>query len=128
MGSIPKDLRYSKDHEWVRVVGDTVLVGITDYAQDSLGEIVYVELPTVGDSFQADEEIANIESVKAASAIINPVSGIVSEVNEKLEGSPELINEDCYANHLYTLADYDKEKLADLLDADGYAEYLKTFL
>ena len=128
MGSIPKDLRYSKDHEWVRVVGDTVLVGITDYAQDSLGEIVYVELPTVGDSFQADEEIANIESVKAASAIINPVSGIVSEVNEKLEGSPELINEDCYANHLYTLADYDKEKLADLLDADGYAEYLKTLL
>ena len=126
MGSIPKDLRYSKDHEWVRVVGDRVVVGITDYAQDSLGEIVYVELPTVGDTFQADEEIANVESVKAASAIFNPVSGTVSEVNEKLEGAPELINEDCYANHLYTLSDFDTQDLTGLLDADGYAEYLKT--
>ncbi|MDD3996806.1 MAG: glycine cleavage system protein GcvH [Sphaerochaetaceae bacterium] len=126
MGSIPKDLRYSKDHEWVRVVGDKVVVGITDYAQDSLGEIVYVELPTVGDTFQADEEIANVESVKAASAIFNPVSGTVSEVNEKLEGAPELINEDCYANHLYTLSDFDTQDLDGLLDADGYAEYLKT--
>ncbi|NLV83180.1 MAG: glycine cleavage system protein GcvH [Spirochaetales bacterium] len=126
MGSIPKDLRYSKDHEWVRVVGDRVVVGITDYAQDSLGEIVYVELPTVGDTFQADEEIANVESVKAASAIFNPVSGTVSEVNEKLEGAPELINEDCYANHLYTLSDFDTQDLDGLLDADGYAEYLKT--
>ena len=126
MGSIPKDLRYSKDHEWVRVVGDRVVVGITDYAQDSLGEIVYVELPTVGDTFQADEEIANVESVKAASAIFNPVSGMVSEVNEKLEGAPELINEDCYANHLYTLSDFDTQDLDGLLDADGYAEYLKT--
>lgn len=126
MGSIPKDLRYSKDHEWVRVVGDRVVVGITDYAQDSLGEIVYVELPTVGDTFQADEEIANVESVKAASAIFNPVSGTVSEVNEKLEGAPELINEDCYANHLYMLSDFDTQDLDGLLDADGYAEYLKT--
>ena len=126
MGSIPKDLRYSKDHEWVRVVGDRVVVGITDYAQDSLGEIVYIELPTVGDTFQADEEIANVESVKAASAIFNPVSGTVSEVNEKLEGAPELINEDCYANHLYTLSDFDTQDLTGLLDADGYAEYLKT--
>lgn len=126
MGSIPKDLRYSKDHEWVRVVGDKVVVGITDYAQNSLGEIVYVELPTVGDTFQADEEIANVESVKAASAIFNPVSGTVSEVNEKLEGAPELINEDCYANHLYTLSDFDTQDLTGLLDADGYAEYLKT--
>lgn len=126
MGSIPKDLRYSKDHEWVRVVGDRVVVGITDYAQDSLGEIVYVELPTVGDTFQADEEIANVESVKAASAIFNPVSGTVSEVNEKLDGAPELINEDCYANHLYTLSDFDTQDLDGLLDADGYAEYLKT--
>ena len=71
MSKIPADLRYSKDHEWVRVEGDTAIVGITDYAQDSLGEVVYVELPPVGDAFEANEEIANIESVKAASAIIN---------------------------------------------------------
>ena len=101
-------------------------VGITDYAQDSLGEVVYVELPPVGERFAADEEIANVESVKAASAIYNPVAGIVDTVNEELDGSPELINEDCYVNHLYTLKDFDAAHVGILLDAAGYAEFLKT--
>ena len=96
MSKIPAELRYSKDHEWVRVEGDVVYVGITDYAQDSLGEVVYVELPPTGEQYAANEEIANIESVKAASAIYNPVAGTVDSVNDELDGSPELINEDPY--------------------------------
>ena len=126
MSKIPAELQYSKDHEWVRIDGDVLYVGITDYAQDSLGEVVYVELPPVGERFAADEEIANVESVKAASAIYNPVAGIVDTVNEELDGSPELINEDCYGNHLYTLKDFDAAHVGTLLDAAGYAEFLKT--
>lgn len=126
MSKIPSELRYSKDHEWVRVEGDLAYVGITDYAQDSLGEVVYVELPPVGDQFEADDEIANIESVKAASAIYNPVVGTVDSVNDELEASPELINEDSYAHHLYILKDFDVSAVDGLLDADAYAEFLKT--
>ncbi len=126
MSKIPADLRYSKDHEWVRVEGDIAYVGITDYAQDTLGEVVYVEFPPVGDEFDANDEIANIESVKAASAIYNPIAGTVDSINDDLESSPELINEDSYANHLYTLKDFDVKALEELLDADAYAEFLKT--
>lgn len=126
MSKIPSELRYSKDHEWVRIEGDLAYVGITDYAQDSLGEVVYVELPPVGDQFEADDEIANIESVKAASAIYNPVVGTVDSVNEELEASPELINEDSYAHHLYILKDFDSSAVDGLLDAAAYADYLKT--
>lgn len=126
MSKIPSELRYSKDHEWVRIEGDLAYVGITDYAQDSLGEVVYVELPPVGDQFEADDEIANIESVKAASAIYNPVVGTVDSVNEELEASPELINEDSYAHHLYILKDFDVSAVDGLLDAAAYAEFLKT--
>jgi len=126
MSKIPAELRYSKDHEWVRIDGDKAYVGITDYAQDTLGEVVFVELPPVGDVFEADDEIANIESVKAASAIYNPIAGTVAAVNEKLDGSPELINEDCYANHLYVLTDYDPKAVDALLDATAYGKYLET--
>jgi glycine cleavage system H protein len=126
MSRIPADLRYSKDHEWVRIEGDVAYVGITDYAQDTLGEVVYVELPAVGDSFEADEEIANIESVKAASAIYNPIAGTVAAVNKDLESSPELVNEDSYANYLYTLKDFDASVLEDLLDAKGYEAFIAT--
>ncbi len=126
MSKIPADLRYSKDHEWVRVEGDIAIVGITDYAQDSLGEVVYVELPPVGDTFEANEEIANIESVKAASAIINPITGTVDSVNEELDGSPELINEDSYENYHYTLKDFDPNKVDSLLDAAAYEAFLES--
>ncbi len=124
MSKIPAELRYSKDHEWVRVEGDRAIIGITDYAQDSLGEIVYVELPAVGETFAADEEIANIESVKAASAIYNPLAGTVAAVNEALDGSPELVNQDCYANHLYELVDFDSGAIDELLDAPAYQAWL----
>ncbi|MCK9286187.1 MAG: glycine cleavage system protein GcvH [Sphaerochaetaceae bacterium] len=126
MSKIPTDLRYSKDHEWVRIVQDAALVGITDYAQDSLGEIVFVELPPVDEAYAADEEIANIESVKAASAIYNPIAGTVSAVNDELDGSPELINEDCYKHYLYQLKDFNKADVEALLDAKGYEEFLRT--
>jgi glycine cleavage system H protein len=124
MSSIPAELRYSKDHEWVRIDGDLATVGITDYAQNSLGEIVYVELPPVGESFGADEEIANIESVKAASAIYNPVAGTVAAVNDALDGSPELVNEDCYANYLYQLSDFDQAAVDALMDAAAYEAWV----
>jgi glycine cleavage system H protein len=126
MGRIPTDLRYSKDHEWVRIEDGLAVVGITDYAQDSLGEIVFVELPPLEESYEADEEIANIESVKAASAIFNPIAGTVAQVNEQLDGSPELVNKDCYSNFLYKLSGFNPGDLEGLLDADSYAAFLKT--
>lgn len=126
MSNIPVELKYSKEHEWVRVEGNRVVVGITDYAQDSLGEIVYVELPPVGEHYKADEEIATVESVKSASPIFNPVAGVVAEVNEELDGSPELINEDSYENYLYILSDVDLNEIDQLLDSDGYAQYIAT--
>lgn len=126
MSNIPADLRYSKDHEWVRLDGDLAYVGITDYAQDSLGEIVYVELPPVGESYETDEEIANVESVKTASAIYCPMAGTVAGVNEDLDGSPDLINEDSYTHYLFILEDFDEAEYENLLDASGYADFLKT--
>jgi len=126
MSNIPNNLRYAKEHEWVRIEGDLAYVGISDYAQETLGEIVYVELPPVGESYAADEEIANVESVKAASAIYSPISGVVAEVNEDLDGSPDLINEDSYANHLFVLKEFDLEEYEELLDAEAYGEYIKT--
>lgn len=126
MSKIPSDLRYSKNHEWVRIEGDVAYVGITDYAQDSLGELVYVELPSVGEQFEANDEIANLESVKTASAIYNPITGTVASVNEKLEASPELVNEDSYEYYLYTLTDFDEAALDNLLDAEDYGKFLET--
>lgn len=126
MSKIPQELRYSKDHEWVRREGDNLVVGITDYAQDSLGEIVYVELPPVDQRFDADEEIATIESVKTASTIINPVGGTVASVHEELKKSPELINEDSYTHYLYILKDIEESDLDKLLDAQQYGEFLET--
>jgi len=124
MSKIIDELLYTKDHEWLKIEGTEATVGITDYAQSSLGEIVYVELPVVDDEFSAKEEIANVESVKAASAIYSPVSGTVSEVNEELSDNPELLNTDCYSNFIFKLKDVTEGE--DLLDADAYREFLKT--
>jgi glycine cleavage system H protein len=96
MANIPDDLHYSKDHEWVRVEGNVAVVGITDYAQDSLGDVVYVELPKSGDSFAANESFGSVESVKAVSEVFCPVSGEIAGVNESLNDSPEKVNEDPY--------------------------------
>jgi glycine cleavage system H protein len=96
MANIPEDLHYSKDHEWVRVEGDVAVIGITDYAQNSLGDVVYVELPKVGEEFAANESFGSVESVKAVSEMFSPVSGTVAEVNEALNDEPEKVNGDPY--------------------------------
>lgn len=126
MSKVVEALRYSKDHEWVRIEGEKAYVGITDHAQHELGEIVFVELPPLGERYQKGEEISTVESVKAASAILNPIEGIVDQANEDLDGSPELINEDCYANHLYVLKSYSLDDYQALLDAKEYEAYLAT--
>jgi len=126
MSNNPTNLRYSKEHQWARVEDDVVYVGITDYAQDSLGEVVYVDLPTVGDQYDASEEISTVESVKTTSSIYNPIAGVVASINEDLEDSPELINDDPYENYIYTLKDANLAQLDDLLSASEYEEYVKT--
>lgn len=94
--NLPEDVRYTKDHEWAKVSGDTVKIGISDYAQDQLGDIVFVELPAVGDSFEEGDEFGTLESVKAVSELYAPISGEVVAVNEDLEDAPELLNQDPY--------------------------------
>ncbi|MFN2510532.1 MAG: glycine cleavage system protein GcvH [Pyrinomonadaceae bacterium] len=96
MANVPEDLHYSKDHEWVRVKGDLAVVGITDYAQNSLGDVVYVELPKMGEEFAANESFGSVESVKAVSEMFSPVSGTVAEVNDVLNDEPEKVNSDPY--------------------------------
>jgi len=96
MANIPDDLHYSKDHEWVRVEGNIAVVGITDYAQDSLGDVVYVELPKVGGEFAANEFFGSVESVKAVSEVFSPVSGEIVGINETLADAPEKVNQDPY--------------------------------
>ena len=94
MANVPEDLHYSKDHEWVRVEGNIASIGITDYAQNSLGDVVYVELPKVGEDFAANESFGSVESVKAVSEVFSPISGTVAEVNESLNDEPEKVNGD----------------------------------
>lgn len=96
MANVPEDLHYSKDHEWVRVESDVAVVGITDYAQNSLGDVVYVELPKIGEEFAANESFGSVESVKAVSEMFSPVSGTVAEVNDILNDEPEKVNSDPY--------------------------------
>src|SRR6267142_6120843 len=98
MANIPEDLHYSKDHEWVRVDGNLAIVGITDYAQDSLGDVVYVELPKAGEQFAANESFGSVESVKAVSEVFTPVAGEVVKINETLADEPEKVNSDPYGD------------------------------
>lgn len=119
---IPEGLKYTETHEWVRVEGKTAYVGITDYAQEALGDIVFVERPPVGESYGKGEEIATIESVKAASPIYCPVSGKVTKTNEDLQGQPELVNKDAYGAWLFVLELKDPGELSTLLDVAGYRE------
>ena len=124
MSSFPNDLKYASSHEWVRVEDDgTVLVGITDHAQNALGDVVFVELPEVGSLLAAGDEAGVVESVKAASDIYAPLSGEVLEINELLEDSPETINGDPYHDGwFFRLKPRDLDELDNLLDADGYRE------
>lgn len=121
---VEKGLFYTKDHEWLRVEGEEALVGITDYAQHSLGDIVYVDLPEVDDEFEKGEDFAAIESVKAASDIFMPIGGKIIEVNEDFEDEPELLNVDAFANWLIRIEIADKVELEELLSADEYEKFL----
>lgn len=117
----PRNLKYTNSHEWVRVEGKEVVVGITDFAQDQLSDLTYVELPAVGDSFSAQEEAAVLESVKAASDIYAPVSGTVTAVNNELLDHPEVVNTDPYGQGwLFKLSLEDQTELESLLNADEY--------
>lgn len=122
---IPAGLKYSKEHEWVATEETVATVGITDYAQDQLGEIVYVELPAVGDKISKDDAFGVVESVKAVSDIYAPVSGTVVEVNQELPESPEMINEDPYGDGwLVKVKVSDPAELDDLLDNDEYEDLI----
>ena len=127
MANVPEDLHYSKDHEWVRVDGVIATVGITDYAQDSLGDVVYVELPRVGDRFLANESFGSVESVKAVSELFTPVSGEVVEVNETLQDEPEKVNEDPYGHAWMMRVKMSKPGEVDsLLTAAEYEDFTKA--
>jgi len=121
--NIPADLKYTESHEWVRVEADgTLTVGITEYAQDALGDIVFVELPQVGKSFTAGDDAAVVESVKAASDIYAPVSGTVTAVNQPVADAPDSINADAYSAWLFKLAPADASAVNGLLDAAAYGK------
>lgn len=123
--NLPADIFYSKEHEWSAKQGDIIRIGITDYAQDQLGDIVFVELPEVGSSFAKGDEFGTLESVKAVSEIYLPVSGEIVAVNEELEDSPELINEDPYANWIVEVRPTNSDQYDELLSKDDYLELLK---
>lgn len=119
----PKTLQYAKTHEWVKKDGDTVLIGLTDYAQDQLGDIVFVNLPEAGDEVAMGESFADVESVKAVSDIYSPVTGVVEEVNEELLDAPETVNGAPYDAWLIKVKDVSEEE--ELLDADAYEAFCK---
>jgi glycine cleavage system H protein len=118
---IKKDLMYTKDHEWIKKEGDFTYVGITDYAQHSLGDIVFVELPEVGDELETGDGFAVVESVKAVSDVYAPGSGTVEEVNEELEDSPELLNEKCYESFIAKFSEFEAE---ELMTAEQYEQFI----
>ena len=120
----PEDLKYSREHEWVLVEDNTATVGITDYAQEQLGDVVFVELPAVGDKVTKDEAFGVVESVKAVSDVYAPVSGTVLEINDDLPESPDMINEDPYGDGwIVKIEIIDPTDLDDLLDAEAYRQY-----
>ncbi|MBQ8948744.1 MAG: glycine cleavage system protein GcvH [Prevotella sp.] len=125
MAKVIEGLYYSESHEYVRVEGDYGFIGITDYAQNALGNVVYVDMPEVDDEVTAGEEFGAVESVKAASDLNSPVSGTVVEVNEALEDRPELVNQDAYENWIIKVELSDKSELDSLMNAAAYEEFCK---
>jgi len=123
---LPEDIRYSTDHEWARAEGDLVRIGITDYAQDQLGDIVFVEMPQVGDTFDQGEEFGTLESVKAVSEMYIPLGGEVTAVNSALEDDPDLVNKEPYADGwIIEIKPGDPAELDALMTRDAYLEMLK---
>jgi len=124
MSNIPTELKYVDSHEWIRIEGDHVVIGVTDHAQEALGDVVFVELPEVGAELEAGDEAGVVESVKAASDIYAPISGEVVEVNELLEDAPETVNEHAYTDGwFFNLRVTEPAELEALMDADGYREF-----
>lgn len=124
--NLPEDLKYSKEHEWVRVSGNIATIGISDYAQDQLGEIVFVELPDEGEEFEKDDAFGVVESVKSVNDIYSPIGGRVVEVNDPVVDSPEIVNEDPYAEGwLVKIEITDPKELGELMSAKEYAAYIK---
>ncbi len=121
----PKELKYTETHEWVKLEDGFAFIGITDFAQDSLGEVVFIELPEEDDQISQGSEFATIESVKAASDLMSPISGVIVSVNDALEDSPELINEDPYENWIIKVELDDESELDGLLDSDAYEKLAK---
>lgn len=127
MSNIPENLRYSKDHEWVSVDGDVATIGITDYAQGALGDVVYVEFPSVGDKFETHEAFGSVESVKAVSEIFTPVAGEVIEMNEAVNDTPEAVNNDPYgAGWMLKIKMSNPGEADGMLSAAEYEEYLSN--
>ena len=127
MANVPEDLHYSKDHEWVRVDGDQAIIGITDYAQNSLGDVVYVELPKAEDEFAASESFGSVESVKAVSEVFTPVAGVVVKINESLADEPETVNSDPYGNGwMIRLKMANPGEVDSLLTAAEYEDFTKA--
>ena len=127
MANVPEDLHYSKDHEWVRVEGDQAIIGITDYAQNSLGDVVYVELPKTGDEFAANESFGSVESVKAVSEVFTPIAGKVVKVNETLADEPEKVNSDPYgAGWMVYLKMANAGEVDSMLTAAEYEDFTKA--
>ncbi|GEN33364.1 MULTISPECIES: glycine cleavage system protein GcvH [Aneurinibacillus] len=124
--NLPTNLKYSKEHEWVRLEGKKAYIGITDFAQSELGDIVFVELPSVGDEIKQDEPFGSVESVKTVSELYAPVSGKVVEVNGDLEDSPELVNESPYEKAWMIVVEIaDESEIGKLMDASAYEEMVK---
>ncbi len=123
--SVPTDLKFTKDHEWVRIEGDTATFGVTDHAQEALGDIVFVELPEVGRSVDAGEAYGVVESVKAVSDVYAPVAGEVIEINEALEGEPDLVNSDAYGTGwIIKVKISENNDSAELMNPEEYTEFL----
>ena len=120
MSTVLDGLYYSESHEWLKVEGEIGYIGITDYAQHQLGSVVYVDLPEVDDELNQGEEFGAVESVKAASDLLSPISGTVVEINEALEDKPELLNEDAFNNWICKVTISDPEELKNLMDAEAY--------
>lgn len=127
MSNIPEELKYSKDHEWVKVDGDVATVGITDYAQDSLGDVVYVELPNEGENFKSHDAFGSVESVKAVSEIFTPIAGEIVKTNEGLNDAPEIVNDDPYGDAWLVKIRMDNSgELDELLSSKEYGEFVKS--
>ena len=125
--NIPENLRYSKDHEWVLVEGDVATIGITDYAQHALGDVVYVDLPRAGDAFGTHEAFGSVESVKAVSEVFTPISGEITEVNDALNDDAEKVNSDPYGDAWFIKIKMNNAGEADaMLSAEEYEEYLSN--